>query len=65
MGISDKIAGATSKVTDAVKGRSDEMNKAVDAAGDKVDDATGGKFKDKVDKGQNAAKDAINKLGKK
>lgn len=65
MGISDKVTGITNKAKDAVMGHSDDLNEAVDKAGDKVDDATGGKFKDKVDKGQEAAKDGIGKLGKK
>jgi hypothetical protein len=64
MGISDSIGGMVNKAKDAVTGHSDDLTKAVDAAGDKVDDATKGKFKDKVDKGQDMAKDAVNKLQK-
>lgn len=64
MGISDSISGAMDKAKDAVTGHSDDMNKAVDAAGDKVDDATKGKYADKVDKGQDMAKDAIKKMNK-
>ena len=64
MGISDSIGGAVNKAKEAVTGHTDDLNKAVDATGDKVDDATKGKYKDKVDKGQDAAKDAINKMGK-
>jgi MT0933-like antitoxin protein len=64
MGISDSISGMVGKAKDAVTGHEDDMNKAVDAAGDKVDEATKDKYKDNVDKGQNVAKDAINKLKK-
>jgi uncharacterized protein YjbJ (UPF0337 family) len=64
MGISDSISGMVGKAKDAVGGHTDEANKAVDAAGDKVDDVTKGKYKDKVDKGQDMAKDQINKLKK-
>ncbi len=64
MGISDSINGMVGKAKDAVSGHTDDMEQAVDAAGDKVDDKTNGKFKDRVDTGQNTAKDAINKLKK-
>ena len=64
MGISDSIGGMVNKAKDAISGHTDEVGKAVDAAGDKVDDVTKGKYKDQVDKGQDAAKDAINKLKK-
>jgi uncharacterized protein YjbJ (UPF0337 family) len=65
MGISDSISGAMGKAKDAVSGHTDEMEKAVDAAGDKVDDVTKGKYKDNVDKGQDMAKDQIKKMGNK
>jgi uncharacterized protein YjbJ (UPF0337 family) len=64
MGISDSGSGMVGKAKDAVSGHPDEMDKAVDSAGDKLDDATKGKFKDKTDKGQDAAKDAIRKMKK-
>jgi hypothetical protein len=64
MGISDSIGGMVNKAKDAVKGNADQAEKAVDVAGDKVDDVTKGKYKDTVDKGQDAAKDAINKIKK-
>jgi uncharacterized protein YjbJ (UPF0337 family) len=64
MGISDSIGGMVGKAKDAVSGHTDEAEKAVDAAGDKADDMTKGKYKDKVDQGQDAAKGAINKLKK-
>jgi hypothetical protein len=65
MGISDSISGAVGKAKDAMSGHGDEMEKGVDAAGDKVDDVTKGKYADKVDKGQDMAKDQIKKMGNK
>jgi uncharacterized protein YjbJ (UPF0337 family) len=64
MGISDSISGMVDKAKDAVTGHTDEVGKVIDGAGDKVDEMTKGKFKDKVDQGQDAAKGAINKLKK-
>ena len=64
MGISDSISGAMDKAKDAVKGHGDDIDKGVDAAGDKVDDATKGKYANKTDKGQQMAKDQIKKTNK-
>jgi hypothetical protein len=64
MGISDSISGMGNKAKDAVTGHADEAEKLTDAAGDKIDDATEGKYKDQVDKGQNTAKDAMGKMKK-
>ena len=62
MGISDSINNAAGKAKDAVSGgRGDE---AAEKAGDKIDERTGSKYADKVDKGQDAAKDAIRKMKK-
>jgi MT0933-like antitoxin protein len=64
MGISDSMGGMEDKAKDTISGHPDQVNKAVDAAGNKVDDETKGKYKDKVDKGQSMAKDAASKLKK-
>ena len=40
----------------------DAVSEGVDKAGDFVDDKTGGKYEEHVDKGQEAAKDYIEKL---
>jgi MT0933-like antitoxin protein len=64
MGISDSISGGVGKAKDAMSGHADEIEKGVDAAGDKVDDMTKGKNADKVDKAQNMAKDQIKKMNK-
>jgi hypothetical protein len=51
---------------DKVKGmlgqNRDKIDDGIDKAGDFVDDKTGGKHADHVDKGQDAAKDALRKL---
>lgn len=39
----------------------DKVNQAIDYAGDFVDEKTGGKYADKVDQAQQAAKDQLNK----
>ncbi|MDI1461754.1 antitoxin [Catellatospora sp. KI3] len=62
MGIMDKAKDALGITDDKVDQLGDKAKGAVDSAGDKVDDATGGKFKDQVDKGQDTAKDAIDKM---
>jgi len=64
MGISDSINGMVGKAKDAVGANPDKADKGVDAAGDKLDDMTGGKHADKVDKAQDMAKDAVRKMQK-
>ena len=41
----------------------DQVDKAVDKAGDMIDEKTGGKYADKVDKAQEQAKKAADKWG--
>jgi MT0933-like antitoxin protein len=55
MGLMDTVKGWFGGNKDTVKG-------GVDKAGDAVDDKTGGKFTGQVDKGQDMAKDAVDKL---
>jgi len=55
----DSMGDLADQAKDAVKGHEDEAEKIVDAAGDKADEATGGKFEGQVDKGQDAAKDML------
>ena len=42
--------------------KQDKVDQGIDRAGDAVDDKTGGKYAGHVDKGQDAAKDQIDKL---
>lgn len=60
MGISDMAR----KAKEALADNTEAAKKGVDKAGDVVDSKTGGKYADKVDKGQDAAKDALNKMKK-
>ena len=52
MGFMDKVRGLLS-------GNADKVDAAIDKAGDIVDDKTQGKYKDAVDKVQDAAKKAV------
>jgi hypothetical protein len=51
----DKAKDLKDKAMDAVSGEH------VDRAADKVDEATGGKYRDKVDKGRDMAKEQLDK----
>jgi hypothetical protein len=55
MGLMDTVKGWFGGNKDTVKG-------GIDKAGDAVDDKTGGKFVGQVDKGQDMASDAVDKL---
>ena len=58
MGIGDFF----SKAKDMAMGNKDKVKDGIDKAADVADDKTGGKFSDQVDKGSDAAKDAVDKL---
>lgn len=49
------------KVKEMLGKNPDQAKKAVDKAGDMLDDKTGGKYADKVDTAQDRAKDFIDK----
>ncbi len=51
--------GFLDKAKDLLSQNADTVNSAIDQAGDFVDSKTDGKFKDVVDKAQEAAKNAI------
>ncbi|HEX6166686.1 MAG TPA: antitoxin [Acidimicrobiales bacterium] len=55
MGFMDKVKGMFGQHADKAEG-------GVDRGGDFVDDKTGDKYADHVDKGQDAATDALGKL---
>jgi hypothetical protein len=55
MGFMDKVKGMFGQHADKAEG-------GVDRGGDFVDDKTGDKYADHVDKGQDAGKDALGKL---
>ena len=54
MGLVDKVKGLLSK-------NADKVDTAIDKAGDVVDQKTQGKYADKIDKVQEAAKKAVDK----
>jgi MT0933-like antitoxin protein len=56
MGLMDTIKGWFSGNRDTAKG-------GIDKAGDVVDDKTGSTFVGQVDKGQDGARDAVDKIG--
>jgi MT0933-like antitoxin protein len=55
MGFMDKVRGMFGQHADKAEG-------GIDKAGDFIDDKTGDKYTDHVDKGQDAGKDALGKL---
>lgn len=59
MGFSDNLKGLVDKGKQAAAENSEKIEDAVDKAGDFIDNKTGGKYADKIDKAQEAAKKAI------
>ncbi|BBZ12283.1 MULTISPECIES: antitoxin [Mycobacterium] len=53
--------GFLDKAKSLLSQNADKVEQAIDKAGDIVDDKTGGKYKDAVDKVQDAAKKAVDK----
>ena len=66
MGLFDKAKDAISDGQDDIKNQasqhSDQVEQGIDKAGNTVDDKTGGKFSDQIDKGQDALKDKLGDL---
>ena len=56
MGLFDS---AKDKVSDLAGNNKDKIDEGIDKAGDVVDDKTGDKYSDQVDKGQEFAKDKL------
>jgi hypothetical protein len=65
-GILDKVKEVAERFTDKARGllgqHSDKADAAIDKAGDFVNDKTGDKYSEHVDKAQDAAHDAVDKL---
>ncbi|MGV8871360.1 MAG: antitoxin [Rhodococcus sp. (in: high G+C Gram-positive bacteria)] len=59
MGFADNLKGIVDKGKDLAAENSDKIDDVVDKAGDFIDNKTGGKYADKIDKVQEAAKKAI------
>lgn len=47
------------KIGDALSGHEEQVDQAVDKGGDLVDDKTGGKYAEQVDKGQDFARERL------
>ena len=56
MGAFDSIKNLANKAKGAAQQNSDKFGQGVDKAGDFIDGKTGGKYSDKIDKAQDAAK---------
>lgn len=54
--------GMMDNVKNAIKGKSDKVAEAVDTAVDKVDERTGGKYRDKLTSGAGKLKVTVRKL---
>jgi hypothetical protein len=59
MGIGDMA----DKAKDAMGAHKDKLDEGIEAAGDKADEKTGGKYAQQVDKGQDMARDAADRHG--
>ncbi|NUS43117.1 MAG: antitoxin [Mycobacteriaceae bacterium] len=59
MGLFDNLKAAATKAGDLASEHADKLNPVVDKVGDLVDKKTDGKYADKVDKAQDAAKKAL------
>lgn len=57
----DSIKNLANKAKDYASENADKVNQAVDKGGDFIDSKTGGKYADKIDKAQEAAKKQYNK----
>lgn len=59
MSLVDTLKGLLGKGKEAAAQNADKINDAVDKAGTFIDDKTGGKYSDKIEKGKDAAKKAV------
>jgi len=59
MSLVDTLKGLVGKGKEAASKNADKINDAVDKAGGFIDDKTGGKYSDKIEKGKDAAKKVI------
>jgi len=56
------IGDFVDKAKDLAAENKDQVDDVIDKAGDMIDEKTGGKYSDQVDKGQEAAKDFVEGL---
>jgi hypothetical protein len=62
MGLFDRFKRAKNQAGDLVEEHGDKVDSGIDKAADFVDDKTGGRYSENIDKGADTAKDAIDKL---
>ncbi|MGZ0153480.1 antitoxin [Kribbella sp. WER1] len=60
--IKDAAEGLKEKAADLIDGHEDKVGEGLDKAGEFVDEKTGGKYGDQIDKGVDVAKDQVNNL---
>jgi hypothetical protein len=61
MGFLDEAKGLADKAKDLAEEHSEQVEQAVQKAGDLIDDKTGDKYKDQIDKGQQFVEDQLGK----
>ncbi|GGN85106.1 antitoxin [Nocardia rhizosphaerihabitans] len=59
MSLVDTLKGLLGKGKEAVEQNADKINEAVDKAGTFIDEKTGHKYSDKIEKGKDAAKKVV------
>lgn len=59
MGFADNLKGMVDKGKNLAAENSDKIDDVVEKAGDFIDNKTGGKYSEQIDKAQEAAKKAI------
>ncbi|MEV5838866.1 antitoxin [Nocardia sp. NPDC052112] len=59
MSLADTLKGLVGKGKEAAAKNADKINEAVDKAGTFIDEKTGHKYTDKIEKGKEAAKKAV------
>lgn len=65
MGITETIKHMFGRGQDAMAEHPDQVKGGIDKGADKMDDMTGNKMSDNIDKGANMARDGVDKYGKK
>jgi antitoxin protein of toxin-antitoxin system len=63
MGLLDDAKGLADKATELAKEHKDQVDQAVEKAGDLIDEKTGDKYKDQVDKGQQFVEEKLGDNG--
>ncbi|HZX06227.1 antitoxin [Kribbella sp.] len=60
--LKDAAEGLKEKAADLIDGHEEQVGQGLDKAGEFVDEKTGGKYGDQIDKGVGVAKDQVNNL---